>query len=158
MIPKGITRKSHASTHILRPRFIMLSMIKHGMSGGSLVKIRNIRALSSTVIVLIIIAVIALAGVGTYIVLGQQTTPSSTNSDVVSCKVEYYTIWSVGIISNSSTRFTTSTQSSNSSYTTTTSITQSFGYATTTTVTYTGTLTGPLAEWNVQACTYTTTK
>ena len=73
--------------------------------------------------------------------------------------VEYYTVWSIGVLySNSSSRFTTTTQSSNSSFTTTTSVTQSVGYVTSATETYTGTITGALAEWNVSACTYTTNR
>ena len=140
-------------------------------------------AISQVLAIVVVIAVVAFALGGYFVVtlahLPQVTTyttvsvPISTQASLSStssiffngstsqltvylltCSVTTYQVWSVESISTSTTIGTTSTQTQSSSYTTATNASESVGYATTTTVSHTGTLTGALAYWQVQSCTY----
>jgi hypothetical protein len=107
-------------------------------------------------IVAVIIVVAAFAGTAPHTPYPlPPTSITYGKTSVVSCLVQYYTVYSVVMSSDSTSHGTVSTQSSNTSFTTTTSVSQTSGYVTSTEDNYTGTLTGALAEWTVSACTYT---
>ena len=95
---------------------------------------------------------------GSTLITTLSTSPPNS-SNLISCQVNYYVVYSVISVSDNSTvggGYTTVTDTAN--VTTTTSITHTVGYVTSTETNYTGTLTGAVAEWTASACTYTTTK
>lgn len=134
----------------------------------------DVKAISKSIMVAASITIIVIAGASAFYVLNNQTKsgshnniqqtsspstgPTPQNSNLLSCVIQSYTVWSVEYINDSTTTGGVSTQSSNTSYTTTTTITETVGYVTAVANNFTGTLTGAKAEWTVTACTYVTSK
>ncbi|MGI0080244.1 MAG: hypothetical protein ACRECH_11520 [Nitrososphaerales archaeon] len=83
------------------------------------------------------------------------TSGSRSSSNYLECAATYYIAQAEEILSNTSTIYTTTTQSSVSSFATTTSVNESAGYVTTTTIYPTTTETGVLQS-TMQVCTFTT--
>jgi hypothetical protein len=117
---------------------------------------------------LIVVALIIGAGIGyfgntaaprttteTVIRTYTATTTLAGESHVERCVVTVYTVWAVEEVSNSNTIRGTSTQSDPvQTYQTSASAEHTVGFETTTMVSYTGTLSGPIALWNGTACTF----
>jgi hypothetical protein len=120
--------------------------------------------------ILIVLALIVGAGLG---YLGNSTTNNTTTvtktytytitttfsqggSAVMRCVLTQYAVWEIAHIQNSTiTSYGNSTETINlKTYETSASVTQSVGYVTTSTSSYTGTITGALAEGNYTTCTY----
>jgi len=76
-------------------------------------------------------------------------------SAVVRCVLTRYSVWETAHIGNGTTSFGSTTETTDlQTYQTTTSALQTAGYVTTSTTSYTGTITGALAEGNYTTCTY----
>jgi len=115
--------------------------------------------------VLIVVALVAGAGIGYFVSAAAVGTVTETytttitfpqgGSAVVRCVLTRYSVWETARIGNGTTSFGSTTETSDiQTYQTTTSVTQTVGYMTTSTTTYTGTITGAVAEGNYTTCTY----
>jgi uncharacterized protein (UPF0333 family) len=83
------------------------------------------------------------------------TTFLQGESEVMRCVLTQYAVWKIAHIENSTTSYGNTTETSGlQTYQTTTSVVQIVGYVTTSTSSYTGTITGALAEGNYTICTY----
>jgi len=119
--------------------------------------------------ILVVIALIAGAGIGYFSNTPVRRTTTQTltstftttvtlpqsGSEVVRCVLTRYAVWEIAHIESNTTSYGSTTETSDlRTYQTTTSVLQTVGYVTTSTTSYTGTITGALAEGNYTTCTY----
>ena len=87
--------------------------------------------------------------------MSNTTTLPPRESNVMRCILTHYAVFETAHIQSSTTNFGSTTDTADlQTYTTTASVSQTLGFATTSTSTYTGTITGALAEGNYTSCTY----
>ena len=119
--------------------------------------------------ILVVAALIAGAGIGYFGKMPASRTTTQTltstytttvtlpqgGSEVVRCVLTQYAVWEIASIEGNTTSYGSTTETSDlRTYQTTTSVMQTVGYVTASTSSYTGTITGALAEGSYTTCTY----
>jgi hypothetical protein len=83
------------------------------------------------------------------------TTFPQGESEIMRCVLTRYAVWEIAHVQNSTTSYGNTTETSAlQTFQTTASVMRIVGFVTTSTSSYTGTITGALAEGNYTICTY----